>query len=192
MNGPQSTAACLKRALPVKARIARLYCGTSFQHALYGLMRNLLKIPRRASGVNVAGTGRSHDRDWAGCEREQDASPGSAGSRKFGEDAQDCPGFPARCSRQVCVCGFHGKPHEAPWFHQVTQEIRVPPGILSARLVQISFFRSADLTALAENKLSTRIATSPEGTAENSPGHGPISANLFGMFFVKTPTKSSS
>jgi hypothetical protein len=34
-----------------------LYFGTSFQHALYRLMRNLLKIPRRASGVNGAGTG---------------------------------------------------------------------------------------------------------------------------------------
>jgi hypothetical protein len=32
-----------------------LYCGTSFQHALYRLMRNLLKIPRRAAGVNGAG-----------------------------------------------------------------------------------------------------------------------------------------
>src|ERR1700677_2663417 len=37
------------------------------------------------------------------------------------------PGFPARYSRQVCVCGFlHGKPHEASWFHQAAQEIRVP------------------------------------------------------------------
>jgi hypothetical protein len=27
---------------------------------------------------------------------------------------QDCPGFPVRCPRHVCVCGFlHGKPHEA-------------------------------------------------------------------------------
>jgi hypothetical protein len=34
-----------------------LYFGTSFQHALYRLMRNLLKIPRRASGVNGARTG---------------------------------------------------------------------------------------------------------------------------------------
>jgi hypothetical protein len=29
-----------------------LYCGTSFQHALYRLMRNLLKISSRATGVN--------------------------------------------------------------------------------------------------------------------------------------------
>jgi hypothetical protein len=30
-------------------------------------------------------------------------------------ETQDYPGFPARCSRGVCVCGFlHGKPHEAP------------------------------------------------------------------------------
>jgi hypothetical protein len=50
----------------------------------------------------------------------------------------DYPGFPARYPRQVCVCGFlHGKPREAPWFHQ-TQEIRVRPGLLSARAVQIS------------------------------------------------------
>ncbi len=43
------------------------------------------------------------------------------------------PGFPARCSREICACGFlHGKPHEAPWFHQPAQEIRVRPGLLSA------------------------------------------------------------
>jgi hypothetical protein len=29
--------------------------------------------------------------------------------------AQD-PGFPARCSRRVCSCGFpYGKPHTSPW-----------------------------------------------------------------------------
>ena len=38
---------------------------------------------------------------------------------------QDCPRFPARCSRQICVCGFlHGKPHEVSWRHQTSQEIR--------------------------------------------------------------------
>src|SRR5580658_2772817 len=52
MNGPQSLAACLKRALPGKACVLSLYCGTSFQHALYRLMRNLLKISSRAAGVN--------------------------------------------------------------------------------------------------------------------------------------------
>jgi hypothetical protein len=55
MNGPQITAARLKRALPGKACIASHYCGTSFQHALYRLMRNLLKIPSRAAGVNGGG-----------------------------------------------------------------------------------------------------------------------------------------
>src|ERR1700678_862622 len=46
---------------------------------------------------------------------------------------QDYPGFPVRCSRWICVCGFlYGKPHEAPWFHQPAQEIRVRPGLLSA------------------------------------------------------------
>jgi hypothetical protein len=54
-------------------------------------------------------------------------------SVRIREDAQDYPGFPARCSGQVCVCGFlHGKPHEAPWFHQTAQDIRVHPGIFSA------------------------------------------------------------
>jgi len=49
------------------------------------------------------------------------------------EVPQDYPGFPARCSRWICVCGFlYGKPHEAPWFHQPAQEIRVRPGLLSA------------------------------------------------------------
>ena len=56
----------------------------------------------------------------------------------MGMYTQDYPGFPARCG-QVCVGGFrHGKPQQAPWFHQAAQEIRLRPGLLSARAVQIS------------------------------------------------------
>jgi hypothetical protein len=40
-----------------------LYCGTSFQHALFRLMRNLFKISSRAAGVNGAGSGRLNNRE---------------------------------------------------------------------------------------------------------------------------------
>ena len=43
----------------VRLVLLSLYCGTSFQHALYRLMRNLLKISSRAAGVN--GGGQSSD-----------------------------------------------------------------------------------------------------------------------------------
>jgi hypothetical protein len=36
----------------VRLVLLSLYCGTSFQHALYRLMRNLLKISSCAAGVN--------------------------------------------------------------------------------------------------------------------------------------------
>jgi hypothetical protein len=58
---------------------------------------------------------------------------GSDGTGLGSGYTQDYHGFRARCSRQVCVCGFlHRKPQEAPWFHQPAQEIRVRPGLLSA------------------------------------------------------------
>src|SRR5271168_4263046 len=53
----------LSASCRVRLVILSLYCGTSFQHALYRLMRNLLKITRRAAGVNGAGTGQGSD--WA-------------------------------------------------------------------------------------------------------------------------------
>ena len=43
-----------KILLPVfKSALLRNATATSFKHALYWLMRNLLKIPRGAAGVNV-------------------------------------------------------------------------------------------------------------------------------------------
>jgi hypothetical protein len=47
MSGPQSIAAS------VAERLAAECHSTSFKHAHYWLMRNLLKIPRGARGVNI-------------------------------------------------------------------------------------------------------------------------------------------
>ncbi len=45
----------LSASCRVRLVLLSLYCGTSFQHALYRLMRNLLKITSRAAAVNGAG-----------------------------------------------------------------------------------------------------------------------------------------